>query len=161
MPGRYPTVTLCAKATDAVPYPRAVLARRTNIGYAERRAEMRRRTGSRSWLRVLLGSTYLIGAASVAIIFSIDPGQNTREMRWGLRLLLFGCGLALVTTVFLIVRLGSSYLRLLLPWYGVPYLAWLIGGPPRGEGRFAATAYAWCLAGTLAFLITIWATARP
>jgi hypothetical protein len=116
---------------------------------------MRSRTGSRTWLRVLLGTAYLAAGASVAIIFSAEPGQ---DITWGLRLFTLSLIPALVFTVLLITRLRFEYLRLSLPWYGLPYQLWLIGAPPRSEGIQAIIAYVWMLLGTLVFLIATLAT---
>ena len=88
-------------------------------------------------LRVLIGTTYLFGAASVAMIFAADPGQDTT---WGLRLFSLSLFLSLVLAMLLVYRLRLDSLRLLLPWYGIPYEVWLIGSPPRQEGPGAVVA---------------------
>jgi hypothetical protein len=115
-------------------------------------------TGSRTSLRLPSGRRYLLGGTSVAIVFSAEPGEDSR---WGLRLFLLSLVPALVLTVLLITRLRLDYLRSLLPWYGIPYLVWLIGAPPRGQGPGAVIAYAWGLLGTIAFFLAGFSTTRP
>jgi hypothetical protein len=106
-------------------------------------------------LRFLVGTAYLAAGASVAIILSADPGD---DVRWGVRLLSLALILGLVFTMLLVSRLRLDNLRLLLPWYGIPYLAWLIGGPPTREGTLATWAYAWGLFGTIVFCAATFAT---
>ena len=126
--------------------------------WTHRLAEMRRRTGSRTWLRILLGTGYLVAGASVAILLSTVPGA---DIRWGFRLFTVSVVPTIVATVLLIARLRFDYLRLLLPWYGIPYIAWLIGAPPSREGIPAILAYAWGLLGTIVFFVATFATTRP
>jgi hypothetical protein len=122
------------------------------IRWSDRLALIKRRTGSRTILRTLIGTAYLIAGVSAEIISSSDPGQ---DVRWGLRLFSFGLLLALVFTVLLVYRLRLDYLRLLLPWYGIPYQVWLIGSSPRHEGLGAAASDAWGSVGTVAFLVIL------
>jgi hypothetical protein len=88
---------------------------------------------------MLIGTAYLLGGVSAAIISSTAPGQDAA--RWGPPVFSLGLLLALVLTVLLVYRVRLDYPRLLLPWYGIPYQVWLIGSPPRHEGLGAAVAY--------------------
>jgi hypothetical protein len=128
---------------------------RSSVSFSERLAHIKRKTRSRTWLRLILGTAYLIGGTSVGIIFSGEPGS---DIRVGLRLFSLSMLFAGVATVLLIVRLRLDYVRLLLPWYGLPYQLWLIGAPPSGEGTPAVFAYGWMLLGTLVFVVATLAT---
>jgi hypothetical protein len=78
---------------------------------------MRERTGSRTWLRAVLGAALGIAEASVGIVFSAEPGD---DITWGLRAFAVALIVVVVLTILLITWLGLDYLRLLLPWYGLP-----------------------------------------
>jgi hypothetical protein len=131
---------------------------RSDVSFSERLAHIRRKTHPRTLLRLLLGTAYVIGAASVLIHFSGEPDEN---VRLGSSLLLLAWVLGLMFNLLLILRLRLDYLRVLLPWYGLPYLVWLIASPPLGEGLGAAVAYAWSSIGTLAFFIAVSTATRP
>jgi hypothetical protein len=101
-------------------------------------------------------------SASVAIIFSATSGDDIEDIRWGLRLFPVGFVFAVPATVLVIVRSRTQLVWLFLPWFGLPYLVWLIAAPPQRDRLRGRIAYLWGLFGSCAFLgATLWALTRP